>query len=270
MAGNLGAAAHIIRRTSRATTEAQMAQERSNDAPQEVDPYPQRRGWRRREVLGALAGMSAGALLPGCASAPPPPPMPVIAARAPKVGDTWTYHYTGGWANVQPQDLSVRVEEVGPMSIRDRMTVATSSVASIMDFTSDWSVLYRLVGNFNAIEFSPYLLAFDALEPGIAYSGIGMPPMNWATQWHGTARVVGREAVTVPAGTFETVRVEVIGNRFFIAAMMDRRVDPVYMRLVAWFSPGARRIVRLTHVTRTQLNDPLDRDDFQLTSLSLK
>jgi hypothetical protein len=230
-----------------------------------------RSGWRRREVLGALAGIGAGALLPGCVTAPPQPaPRPVVAARAPKAGDTWSYRYASGWANVAPQDLTVRVEEVGPMAIRDRMTIATSRNASVKDFGSDWSVFYRQVDIFAAIEFSPYLQAFETLEPGMAFSGLGMPPVNWATDWRGTAQVAGMETVTVPAGTFEAVRIVVIGSRFFLASMMDRRVDPVYMMVVAWFAPAAKRFVRLTHVTRTQLNDPLDRDEIQLTGLSLK
>jgi hypothetical protein len=248
-----------------------MAQDSKGVEPGTTGESPERRGWRRREVLGALAGLGAGTLLPGCVTAPPqPPPRPVVAARAPKAGDTWTYHYASGWANVAPQDMTVRIDEVGPMTVRDRMTIATSRNASVKDFGSDWAVFYRQVDTFSAIEFSPYLLAFEALEPGMAYSSIGMPPVNWATDWRGIAQVAGMETVTVPGGTFETVRVEVIGSRFFIAAMMDRRVDPVYMRLVAWFSPAAKRFVRLTHVTRTQLNDPLDRDEIVLTGLSLK
>ncbi|HWS11404.1 MAG TPA: hypothetical protein VN279_01290 [Rhodocyclaceae bacterium] len=246
-----------------------MAQDSKGVQPGTTGESPERRGWRRREVLGALAGLGAGALLPGCVAAPAPP-MPVAAGRAPKVGDAWTYRYTSGWANVKPQDLTVRVEEILPMAIRDRMSVATSSAVSALEHTSALAVRYRQVGGFAAVEFSPYLLAFHAIEPGMAFGGLGMPPVTWATEWRGTARVAGPETVSVPAGTFETIRVDVIGNRTYLGFMMDPRVDAVYMWVSAWFAPAARRFVRLTHRTQTLLDYPLDRDEIVLTSLSLK
>ena len=79
----------------------------------------------RRQLLGALSAGALGAWLGGCASPPTLPPRPLDGASAPRVGDTWAYHYTSIFRAQPPQMVEIRLIEVGPAGLRDRVTVAS-------------------------------------------------------------------------------------------------------------------------------------------------
>lgn len=76
------------------------------------------------------------------------------------------------------------------------------------------------------------------------------------------ARVEGVEKVTVPAGTFDTVRVRVSGS---YTRSNDNRSAPV--DYIFWYSPEVKRAVR-THYQRGQFTTRVRENDFlrELTS----
>jgi hypothetical protein len=216
---------------------------------------------RRRLVLAgaaALAGLAAG-----CAT-PAAPQYPIVAARAPRVGDTWRYRYTSGWKHVAPRTVIARVIGVTAESVRDALGVEGAGAAQDeRSHTSRLEIALRAAGGLDVLELSPYLLAFDGPQPG-AQAPVGMPPASWGTQWAGSARVGGTERVTVPAGTFDAVRVDVDGRRFFIAGQMDDAIDPVRIYVTAWYAAQAKRFVRLTVASYAAKLNPLARDMYEL------
>jgi hypothetical protein len=126
-----------------------------------------------------------------------------------------------------------------------------------------------LGGGFALTELSPYLDAFGAAVVGSG-SGVVMPPAQYGTPWTGTAKATATETLKTPAGSFDAVKVEMIGNRLFIRGQMDDAIDPVYMVVHAWYAPRARRVVRFSHQTFGQSNNPISRDSYELIALTLK
>jgi len=218
---------------------------------------------RRRLV----AGLGAGALLAlveGCVTPPPLPPRPIDAARAPKVGDTWQYRYSSAWNNVAPRMLWNSVTSVTGEGVGDRLSVdARSASGPAQLFTSGFQIVAFPYPGLVVEEFSPYFLAFGPAAVG-ERGAVAMPPASWS-QWTASARVVGNEGVTVPAGSFEATRVDIIGNRFFTAGM-DNAADPVTLNATAWFAPAAKRMVRFTYQTQAALFNLLSRDLYELVS----
>jgi hypothetical protein len=104
-----------------------------------------------------------------------------------------------------------------------------------------------LDGGKTLLEYLPYALA--AGEPPAAWP----PPSGYPTyatpylEWMYVIKVVGWESVTVPAGTFRALRVDIEGRR-------GKDPDPFWWPKQAarfqhsvWYAPDAKRYVKARH-----------------------
>jgi hypothetical protein len=104
-----------------------------------------------------------------------------------------------------------------------------------------------LGGSKTLLEYLPYALASG--EPPAAWPAPSGYP-TYATpyiEWKYAVKVVGWETVTVPAGTFRALRIEVEGNR-------GKDPDPFWWPKQAarfqhsiWYAPEAKRYVKARH-----------------------
>lgn len=223
---------------------------------------------RRRRALTAAGGLAVAAVLPGCAT-PGTIQRGLNATQAPRVGDTWRYQYSSAWRNEAPRMFEVSVLAVGS-GVRDRLTLAGGGAGDERDFLGLWELVTRsLGGGFAAVEFSPYLTAFDGPVVG-EESVVRMPDPGWGTTWFATGRAVSAGSVQTPAGTFDSVQVDIVANRPFIRGQMDDVIDPVHHRVSAWFAMRARRVVRFSQQSFSARNTPLARDGYELVSFAAK
>ena len=223
----------------------------------------------RRKAIAALGAGALAALASACAGPPKLPPRQVDAARAPKIGSTWTYAYRSGWKNVAPRTLAYTVTGVDGRGVQDRLAAPDTPAAGVEHlFTSAWEIVARPYTDIMVHEFSPYLLAFGDLAVG-ERSGVAVPPPGWGTDWTTTARVAGTEKVRVAAGTFDAIRVEILGTRLYLRGQMDDAADPVRLYATAWFAPAVRRTARFTYETQAARLNPLARDHFELQGFRL-
>lgn len=219
---------------------------------------------RRRRVV--LAG--AGALLPGLVGGLAAPRAALAqgldASLAPRVGDTWRYAYTSGWKHVAPRTVAVRVTAVTGSGVRDAVSVSANGDSSGVEhaFAARLEVVARAVSGLDVVELAPYLQAFGAPQAG--HAPVAMPAPKWGTAWTATARFGARERVTVPAGTFDAMRVDVLGRRPFLRGQMDDAIDPIRLDLTAWYAPQVRRYVRLAVSSYAAGLNPLLRDAYEL------
>lgn len=219
---------------------------------------------RRRRLM--LAG--AGALLPGLAAALVAPRAAMAqradAALAPRVGDTWRYAYRSGWRNVAPRNVAMRVTAVKGGAVRDAVSVRADgdSAGVEHEFSARLEVASRTAGGLDVVELSPYLQAFAVPQSGSA--PVAMRAAQWGTEWSATARFGVRERVTVPAGTFDAMRVNVLARRPFLRGQMDDAIDPTRLDLAAWYAPQVKRYVRLTVLSHAEGLNPLLRDTYEL------
>jgi hypothetical protein len=216
-------------------------------------------GRRRVMIAGGLGVLAAGIA----------PQLFAQGARAtPSVGDTWRYRYRSDWRTVPPQTIDCTVVEVSPTAIRDRMTVVGLPGEDLQTFTAKIEEVNRPLPGFAASEFSPYLQAFTALAPGSRLEAPTMPRDSmFGLPWSIWVRVAGPERVTVPAGTFEAVRVELKGSR--PPFQLNTVAEPAYLYQTVWFAPGPKRVVKQTRILQAWALNQLDRDHYELAGFKV-
>jgi hypothetical protein len=228
---------------------------------------------RRRRLVGALGAGALGAWLGGCATPPQQVLRPIDPARAPRVGDTWQYAFRSVFRAPAPRSLEVRVLELRADDLRDRITAEGEAETEDHTFTSALEMIERPVGaerrlidrvvpRLTVVEFSPYLQAFGPLPQDgpilIATPAFG-PPFT------GRARLRGSERITVPAGSFDAVRMDYDVSRTPTVTMRPR-FDPVFTLAAVWYVPAVKRPVRWTVVTRAAERNILVDDTYELAS----
>ncbi len=235
---------------------------RSGHSPQAETPLLP----SRRVVIKSLGAGAVASLVGACAAPATLAPRTVAAELAPSVGTTWTYGYRSDWSAVGPRTLTYTVTAVTGQGIQDRLAQqgAPGSGGERL-FTSAWEIAARPLTNLMVHEFSPYALAFGGVPTG-ARINVTMPTVNWGTTWTTTARAVGTERVSVPAGSFDAVRIEILGTRLFVAGQMDSAADVVRLYATAWLAPAVKRSVRFTFQTQAAQLNLLSRDHFELQS----
>ena len=217
---------------------------------------------RRRRLLGALGAGVLGASLGGCATAPVLPPRPVDRALAPRVGDTWTYQYSSVFRAVAPRTLEVRVLEVGQAALRDRLTIVGAAGDEERLLTSALELVERPLSGLTFYDFSPYLQAFGALP---AEGAVATPTPNWGQPFTGRARLRGTERVSVPAGSFDAVRMDIEISRT-PGSTLQPRIDPAFTLATAWYAAAPKRAILWKIVTRASALNILVDDTYQLAS----
>ena len=174
--------------------------------------------------------------------APAEPPVAPPAARSPLLpvpGDTWSYRYVDGFRRGEVDRLTYRVERVGETGIDETLRVQKRP-----DYASRITVPRepRFVGHagleYAPPDFAPYLQAFQPLEQGAALPAVNRVFTSDATIPM-TMRVAGREKVTVPAGTFDAIKVVAEGR----GESFVNRI-PMHSVVTIWYAPEARRFVK--------------------------
>jgi uncharacterized caspase-like protein len=172
-------------------------------------------------LLAAASAKSEGVLV---ATTGPIAGINVGGASVPKVGDRWEYTDT---ASGRPVKRTVEVTQVSGGLVRERVSGEGMEALSI-----DHSGGAYLVGA-GMIQFSPYLLAFGNPTPGTRLGDVRNFNVPGCTACTLSAQVVGTEKVTVPAGTFDAVKLEV-----------SYSADAQRGTLTYWYAPAARRMVK--------------------------
>lgn len=229
---------------------------------------------QRRRLIGALGAGALGALLGGCAAPPPPPPLRSIdAAKTPRVGDLWRYEFRSVFRVPTARLLEVRVLEVGSDNLRDRVATVNEPEADEHAFDSslqmverplavDRSPVQRFLRRLTVFEFSPYLQAFGPLPDE---GSVAAPTPAFGGPFTGRARLRGAERVSVPAGSFDAVRMDYELSRPTTVTMRPE-FDPAFILATVWYVAAVKRPVRWTIVARAGDRNVLVDDTYELAS----
>jgi serine protease Do len=193
----------------------------------------------------ALAARSKpAAATPGAVAAAP---------GMPAAGTTWVYGYIERIFGRRQIEYSVRVLRVIDAVVEEALTFAGSGskdARRVVDAREARFLEQRLDANATLIELAPYLVAAsNGKEPAAPLRPMGYP-IGDATlsDWLTSARLLDWEQVTVPAGTFRALRVEIDGKRE--RPPFTNHVVAGSFRLTAWYAPEVQRLVRLEHQVR--------------------
>lgn len=198
---------------------------------------------RRAEQAQAAAGAPA--------TAPGLPPIDASLPKSmPQVGDTWTYAIID--ARYRPSDRS-RKQTYTVRSATPSMIVET--IGSSPHGPADLEFRNEMVANFRAgvVELAPYANSFKELKSGERFGVVPIRGIEKVMTPHGdpayqlmSGQVLGKERVTVPAGAFETTRVEFDGTASlgYVGGGAAFR-GSVPLKLTAWYAPEVKRVVRI-------------------------
>ncbi len=200
-------------------------------------------------------------------------PLAALSPKLPRVGDTWQYQSKSIWKNVEPKSYAHQVTAVSEREIRETMSVVGGGerASESKAFNPDARYVEWRGNGYYVVEFNPFLAAFDVLRPDSAWKSLATPAYDpFVSNWYSHGRVTGWESVTVPAGTFKALRVELNSSRQATASLAMRGAEPVRVLHVAWYAPDAKRTVKQVRTTWSATGGKLDEDTFELVRYKLQ
>jgi hypothetical protein len=220
---------------------------------------------------------------PLVAPPPPAPAQPVVSASAaptplspperklPRAGDTWTYRLTEPTRVDGPKqrDYTVKVSAVTANAILDQY-------AADMEQPGEWAhSAGGYIAGLGRSLFAPYLFSFDRTrEYGPIRVQIVDPACSGIYFCEATAQVAGRERVRVPAGTFDTLKVQVDHSwRASGTGSSPSLAAKTYgsRRLTIWYAPEVKRAVKYTSRPVFGEFEPVDTNfDLELVSYQVQ
>lgn len=204
------------------------------------------------------------------ALAPAPSSSPTSSGRLPQQGDSWTYRLTEPKRVDGPKqrNYTVKVSAASPSAISEQYGIEG-------EVSGNWTHRgLRDVIPVGKPLFAPYLLAFSDLPPagGLGRLQIAEGACGSAYLCQASGKIVRWETIKVPAGTFDTVRVEVDHSWRPVAISGQHGGHSLGSRkLTVWYAYAAKRAVKFS--SRAVAGDfpPIDTDfDLELTSYQLK
>ncbi len=214
-------------------------------------------------------GMRIGAMLVTLLCTIPCLAQPLARADRPavKVGDRFVYRETNGLTGEQ-REISMRVTAV----TADRIVVETGlSTSGAWTFTRDWNLVERKGGDVVAAVLTPYWPYFEfPLEVGkewqAPFENEVLHPGKRHAKWQWKARVVGAETVTVPAGTFQTLKIEAEGT--FTTRSGSRSWTGSHHDTF-WYAPEVKRPVKRDYQQSAPANNSYEQHTDELLSFEL-
>lgn len=195
--------------------------------------------------------------------APTPTPAPTADPRLPQPGQSWTYRVRGKWPTSPNRSVVIAVSEVRDGQVTDRLSdpAADAPVQRRSRAGQGGFVAWPGIG----MEFSPYLAGTDLT--GWRGRGFSTPDLDpqW-TQWHSQGQAIGHEPVTVPAGRFDAVKVEVWSSRNASGGVASMNIEPVRVHYLVWYAPEVRRYVRMQRRVISAAGQEMERDVFELVA----
>lgn len=208
-----------------------------------------------------------------------PAPAPVAAAPArtpevastvdaalPRPGESWIYRTSGKWPTSPRRDIVISAQSVRDGLVTDALRADPES---------------RIVGDSRramggrpgflkwdqiGLEYSPYLGAFRDLGTLGALSDFATPDVDTWGQWYSQAKVLGRETVNVPSGSFDAFKVEVWSSRSATGGSTQAAIEPVRIHYLIWYAPEVKRYVKMQRRVISAASREIEKDVFELVA----
>lgn len=199
-------------------------------------------------------------------------PPAASGTRFPQAGDTWTYRLyeptrTGG---PKQRDFVVRVSAASSASIVEQVLIG-----NVPSGETTHGPERRLLPLAKSL-FSPYMLVFNEEAASLrSFGRLRIDDPACAVYYHceATGRVVAHERVTVPAGSFDAVRLEI--EQSWQPATTTGSLATAQERggrfLTVWYAKDTKRAVKYRSRTTFGNLPPMETDfDLELVSYKLQ
>ena len=172
-----------------------------------------------------------------------------VAAAAPAVGDTYVYRLANGYNHEVRGQIHYRIDKIDAERITVAVTTDTPSLGAARTevYTKDGNWLrHPLVNHDQPVEYefaSAYPAYVLPLDSGKSWS-VRVNAVDPASGRRNSVRVdgevLGSERITVPAGTFDTIKV----RRYVYAGDWDGFRHETNITETDWYAPVLGRPVR--------------------------
>ena len=225
-----------------------------------------------RSLRHCIALVGSVIYLAGCVALSGPSNGPasqaLVIGALPAVGDTWIYETTDGWRPAERRRVRHTVVAMDNGAVDEVLAVESQAGERRMRFDAKPQFIEYGMGDVAIHEFMPYLGSFAALRTGQSWQHIpGMPLMNSIVSWDLNGVAQGLEDVTVQAGTFRALKVEL---RAWRSALGKRDVAPLTARMSLWYSPEVKRVVLIEFSSWDKRGLAWDRERTELVSFSVR
>jgi len=180
------------------------------------------------------------------------------------VGDRWSWEHTNGLANEKDFTQIQDIVEVSANEISTRIRVKGKPGSAIATYTREWNPI-----DVVSARYAPYLKDFSfPLEIGKKWEG-NADKMLFSNGKHGKfslkGEVVAFEKVTVPAGTFDAYKINVVLD----ASSTDEDANIGNTVETYWYAPSVKRYVKLENTFKRD-GRVRSKDIYELLEYSLR
>jgi hypothetical protein len=204
-----------------------------------------------KDLAGLLPGLAIGGRAPAAAARPgaPTPAGAPPAAGLPDAGTRWVYAFTDRQFGKQLGEVTVSVLRVEGETVEEAVTSGTKDARRTVVARETRFYEHAVRSETAMVEFAPYLVAArEGKAPDFIGDISGYPiGSSGLPGWRMRSEVQGWESVSVPAGTYKALRVDISGQR-----ERDAFTNVPYtgrFRMSLWYSPEVMRVVRIEHQT---------------------
>lgn len=190
----------------------------------------------------------------------------------PRVGDSWQYNFRSMWKNVEPRTYVHQVTRVSDREVSETMSFVANGnrISDSKSFGADSRFVEWRGQGYYFVEFNPFLQAFGTLQPGTTWKSLVTPIEDpFLTNWYSQGRVIGWDSVSVPAGTFKALRVELNSSRNPSASSAAQGA-PARIQYILWYSPDAKRTVKHVRTVMTTDGTRLAEDTYELVKYAVQ
>jgi hypothetical protein len=181
-----------------------------------------------------------------------------------RVGDSWTYNYIDNWKK-EVVDVSVdKITEISAKEIKVEWVSKKFKNGTNL-FNQDFNATIRNSGSSIEIRSSPEWPRYSfPMKPGkvwqqqVTWTKSNEPDWKVVADLKGTAQ--GWEKITVPAGTFDSLRIELQGR---YTGSNSQRNWSGSQKEVYWFAPAVKRIVKY------EFDDGTRKDGYELLDFKI-
>jgi hypothetical protein len=180
------------------------------------------------------------------------------------LADRWSWQHTNGLANERDFTQIEDVIEVSESEIRTRVRIKGKPSNGIATYTREWNPI-----DISSAQYSPYLKDFAfPLEVGKKWDGTA-DKMLFSNGKHGKfhlkGEVVAFEKITVPAGTFDAYKINVVLD----ATGTDEDANIGNTVESFWYAPSVKQCVKREYTFKRD-GRVRSKDIYELLEYSLR
>lgn len=186
-----------------------------------------------------------------------------------KRGDKWTYALTHQGRSIGM--VTIQIDEATEKQAREQVTIDRfKSYTAARDIeTAFQPVRFQapivLPGGYRLMEIAPYLPADTTLKPGETWRDITGEVVllgHGRSTFSSNATVVKQERIRVPAGEFDTWRIETTPG------LVNHSGNRTSVKCTYWYAPSMRRSVKMHYVVDSAIIAASTNETYELASYS--